>query len=86
MPLTLRTMKNTSAGRTRRTTTSSWTAKSLLVASTRSAEERQLWSMNTSPYLAPPPNNALARSLEEAKQQFKERYEEMKAQGVRPFA
>jgi hypothetical protein len=26
------------------------------------------------------------KSLEEAKQQFKERYEEMKAQGVRPFA
>ncbi len=28
----------------------------------------------------------LAYSLDEAKEQFKQRYEEMKAQGVRPFA
>jgi hypothetical protein len=35
---------------------------------------------------APPPNNGLAESLEAAKQQFKQRYEEMKAQGVRPFS
>jgi hypothetical protein len=40
------------------------------------------WSVNTSPFLAPPPNNGLAKSLEEAKQQFKRRYEEMTAQGV----
>jgi hypothetical protein len=31
------------------------------------------------PYPASPPNNGLAKSLEEAKQQFKQRYEEMKA-------
>jgi hypothetical protein len=48
-------------------------------------EARWCWSVNTSPYLAPPPHNGLAESLEEAKQQFKQRYEEMKAQGVRPF-
>jgi hypothetical protein len=47
---------------------------------------RWIWSVNTSPYPAPPPNNGLAPTLEEAKQQFKVRYEEMKAQGVRPFA
>jgi hypothetical protein len=47
---------------------------------------RWIWSVNTSPFPAPPPNNGLAKSLEEAKHQFKERYEEMKAQGVRPFA
>jgi hypothetical protein len=28
----------------------------------------------------------LAYSLDEAKEQFKQRYKEMKAQGVRPFA
>ena len=49
-------------------------------------EDRWLWSVNTSPFPAPPPNNGLATSLEEAKQQFKERYKEMKAQGVRPFS
>jgi hypothetical protein len=42
--------------------------------------------VNTSPFPAPPPNNGLAPTLEEAKQQFKQRYLEMKAQGVRPFA
>jgi hypothetical protein len=46
---------------------------------------RWIWSVNTSPYPAPPPNNGLAPTLEEAKRQFKVRYEEMKAQGVRPF-
>jgi hypothetical protein len=45
-----------------------------------------IWSVNTSPYPAPPPNIGLANSLEEAKQQFEFRYEEMKAAGVRPFA
>jgi hypothetical protein len=49
-------------------------------------EARWSWSVNTSPFPAPPSNNGLAKSLEEAKQQFKERYEEMKAQGVRPFS
>jgi hypothetical protein len=49
-------------------------------------KEHGVWSVNTSPVPAPPPNNGLAKSLEEAKQQFKQRYEEMKAQGVRPFA
>jgi hypothetical protein len=42
--------------------------------------------LNTSPFPAPPPNNGLVRSLEEAKQEFKQRYEEMKAAGVRPFS
>jgi hypothetical protein len=49
-------------------------------------EARWFWSVNTSPYPAPPPNNGLAKSLEEAKQHFKLRYEEMKAQGVKPFS
>jgi hypothetical protein len=33
---------------------------------------RWCWSVNTSPFPAPPPNNGLAESLEEAKQQFKQ--------------
>jgi hypothetical protein len=41
--------------------------------------------MSSCPFPAPLPNNGLAKSLEEAKQQFKQRYEEMKAQRVRPF-
>jgi hypothetical protein len=45
-----------------------------------------VWSVNTSPYPAPSPSNGVANSLEEAKQQFKQRYEEMKSQGVRPFS
>jgi hypothetical protein len=49
-------------------------------------EARWIWSVNTSPYPAPPPNNGLAQTLEEAKVAFKQRYEEMKAQGVKPFA
>jgi hypothetical protein len=49
-------------------------------------EAKWCWSVNTSPHPAPPPNNGLAKSLEEAKEQFKQRYEEMKAQGVRPFS
>jgi hypothetical protein len=47
---------------------------------------RWIWSVNTSPFPAPPPNNGLAPTLEEAKTSFKARYEEMKARGVRPFA
>jgi hypothetical protein len=31
-------------------------------------------------------NNGVAYSLDQAKEQFKQRYEEMKAQGVRPFS
>jgi hypothetical protein len=46
---------------------------------------RWIWSVNTSPYPAPPPNNGLAPTLEEAKREFKARYEEMKRMGVRPF-
>jgi hypothetical protein len=49
-------------------------------------ESRWCWSVNTSPYPAPPPNNGLAQTLDEAKTAFKQRYEEMKAAGVRPFA
>lgn len=52
----------------------------------KDGEDRWLWSVNMSPFPAPPPNNGLTSSLEEAKQQFKERYEEMRAQGVRPFS
>jgi hypothetical protein len=48
-------------------------------------EARWFWSVNTSPFPAPPPNNSPANSLEEAKHQFKQRYEQMKALGVRPF-
>jgi hypothetical protein len=40
----------------------------------------------TSPFPAPPPNNGLAPTLEQAKQHFKAQYEEMKAAGVKPFA
>jgi hypothetical protein len=32
---------------------------------------RWIWSVNTSPYPAPPPNNGLAPTLEEAKQHSK---------------
>jgi hypothetical protein len=39
--------------------------------------------VNTSPFSAPPPNNGLAKSLEEAKQWFRQRYEEMKAHEVK---
>jgi hypothetical protein len=37
-------------------------------------------SVNTSRFSASPPNNGLTKSLEEAKQRFRQRYEEMKAQ------
>jgi hypothetical protein len=47
---------------------------------------RWIWSVNTSPFPAPPPNNGLAPTLEEAKLEFKARYEEMKRMGVRPFS
>jgi hypothetical protein len=46
--------------------------------------DKWFWSVNTSPFPAPPPNNGIAKSLEEAKHQFKQRYEEMNARGVRP--
>jgi hypothetical protein len=41
-----------------------------------------IWSVNTSPFPAPPPNNRVAPTLDEAKAEFKARYEEMKAAGV----
>ena len=44
------------------------------------------WSINTSPYPAPPPHTGMTNSLDDAKQAFKVRYEEMKRMGVRPFA
>src|SRR5262249_28323178 len=43
------------------------------------------WSINTSPYLAPPPHNGFAPTLDDAKVAFKARYGEMKRLGVRPF-
>jgi hypothetical protein len=48
-------------------------------------EGRWFWSVNTSPFPAPPPNSGLAKSLHQVKQQFKKRYEEMKTQEVKPF-
>jgi hypothetical protein len=48
-------------------------------------EPRWLWSINTSPYVAPPPHTGMANSLEDAKQALKVRYEEMKRNGVRTF-
>jgi hypothetical protein len=53
---------------------------------TTQSEPRWCWSINTSPYPAPPPHNGIAKSLEDAKQAFKVRYEEMKRKGVRPFS
>jgi hypothetical protein len=47
---------------------------------------RWIWSVNTSPFPCPPPNNGVAPTLDEAKTAFKERYLELKALGVRPFA
>ena len=44
------------------------------------------WSINTSPYPAPPPHNGVTKTLDAAKQEFKTRYEEMKRMGVRPFS
>jgi hypothetical protein len=41
------------------------------------------WSINTSPYTAPPPHNGVTKTLDAAKQEFKTRYEEMKRMGVR---
>jgi hypothetical protein len=49
-------------------------------------EPKWLWFINTSPYPAPPPHNGIAQTLEDAKQAFKARYEEMKRNGVRPFS
>ena len=49
-------------------------------------EPKWQWSINTSPYPAPPPHTGMAKTLEDAKQAFKVRYEEMKRVGVRPFA
>ena len=48
-------------------------------------EPKWLWSINTSPYPAPPPHTGMADTLEDAKQAFKVRYEERKRMGVRPF-
>jgi hypothetical protein len=49
-------------------------------------DTRRCWSINTSPYPAPPPNNGVATTFDAAKQDFKTRYEEMKRMGVRPFS
>jgi hypothetical protein len=48
-------------------------------------DPRWCWSINTSPYPAPPPHNGVTKTLDDAKQEFKDRYEEMKRMGVRPF-
>jgi hypothetical protein len=49
-------------------------------------EPRWCWSINTSPYPAPPPHNGVTKTFDAAKQEFKNRYEEMKRMGVSPFA
>jgi hypothetical protein len=49
-------------------------------------EARWCWSINTSPYPAPPPHNGVTTTLDAAKQEFRTRYEEMKRMGVRPFS
>jgi hypothetical protein len=49
-------------------------------------DPRWCWSINTSPYPAPPPHTGVATTLAAAKQEFKARYEEMKRMGVRPFS
>jgi hypothetical protein len=41
-------------------------------------DPRWCWSINASPYPAPPSNTGVARTLDAAKQEFKTRYEEMK--------
>jgi hypothetical protein len=46
---------------------------------------RWIWSVNTSPYPAPPPHNGVTTTFDAAKQEFKIRYEELKRMGVRPF-
>jgi hypothetical protein len=45
-------------------------------------EAKWFCSVNTAPFAAPPLNNGLAIG---GKQQFRQRYEEIKARGVRPF-
>jgi hypothetical protein len=52
---------------------------------TTTSEAMWSWSVNTSPYPAPPPHNGVAKTLDAAKAEFKNRYEEMKRMGVRPF-
>jgi hypothetical protein len=49
-------------------------------------DARWCWSINTSPYPAPPPHNGVTKTFDAAKQEFKTRYEEMKRMGVRPFS
>ena len=39
------------------------------------------WSINTSPYPAPPPHNGVAKTLDLAKQEFRTWYVEMKRMG-----
>jgi hypothetical protein len=50
------------------------------------SDARWCWSINTSPYPAPPPHNGVSKTFDPAKQEFKNRHEEMKRMGVRPFA
>jgi hypothetical protein len=48
-------------------------------------DSRRCWSINASPYPAPPPHNGVTKTLDAAEHEFKVRYEEMKQVGVRPF-
>jgi hypothetical protein len=50
------------------------------------ADPRWCWSINTSPYPAPPPHNGVTTTFDAAKQEFRTRYEEMKRRGVKPFS
>jgi hypothetical protein len=48
-------------------------------------DPKWFWSINASPYPAPPPHNGVTKTLGAAKQEFKTLYEEMKWMGVKPF-
>jgi hypothetical protein len=48
-------------------------------------DPKWFWSINTRPYLAPPPHNGVTKTLDAAKQELKTLYEEMKWMGVKPF-
>jgi len=39
---------------------------------------RWRWAINGGPYALPPPHNGIANTLEDAKADFKKRYEEIK--------
>lgn len=55
--------------------TPSWAAKKIVGRIYKEHyEARWFWLVNTSPFPAAPPDNGLAKSLEEATQQFRQRH------------